>query len=338
ALPRPAPGPPWHAPSDGPGGQDGWSPPERRSSGGTEPAPPPRTAGDRPGTGGRVRRHRLRALLAGLATALGLALVVAGAWQAVENLRDLRGALDGSADTLSTELPYGRAVGLVEPLRDGDCVDVTWAGTPFEDAARLRVVPACAGRAMDGQVMASYEASSAEDARTGGAARCERLTGEAREKLVDVRTFAVLPTADGFDAAGHRVACLLLGERRPVYGPIGAYRTVGETVLVDVATLQKQDCLDPISSNRIRLVSCHDRHRQKVLGFYEMSPSTTYDAAQDRALAACVRNMPPRQYGHEPGITASGFWISEDGWEKGAHFVVCTVISGSGGTMEGEEA
>jgi hypothetical protein len=229
-------------------------------------------------------------------------------------------------------------VGLVEPLRDGDCVDVTWAGTPFEDAARLRVVPACAGRAMDGQVMASYEASSAEDARAGGAARCEQLTEEAREKLVDVRAFAVLPTAEGFDAAGHRVACLLLGERRPVYGPIGAYRTVGETVLVDVATLQKQDCLDPVSSNRIRLVSCHDRHRQKVLGFYEMSPGTTYDAAQDQALAACVRNLPPRQYGHEPGITASGFWISEDGWEKGAHFVVCTVISGSGGTMEGEEA
>jgi hypothetical protein len=338
ALPRPAPGTPWHAPSDEPGGQDDWSPPEHRSSGGPQPVPPPRTTGDLPGAGGRVHRHRLRALLAGLATALGLALVVAGAWQAVENLRDLRGALDGSADTLSTELPYGRAVGLVEPLRDGDCVDVTWAGTPFEDAARLRVVPACAGRAMDGQVMASYEASSAEDARAGGAARCEQLTEEAREKLVDVRAFAVLPTAEGFDAAGHRVACLLLGERRPVYGPIGAYRTVGETVLVDVATLQKQDCLDPVSSNRIRLVSCHDRHRQKVLGFYEMSPGTTYDAAQDQALAACVRNLPPRQYGHEPGITASGFWISEDGWEKGAHFVVCTVISGSGGTMEGEEA
>ncbi|MDX3519220.1 serine/threonine-protein kinase [Streptomyces scabiei] len=338
ALPRVTPGAPWHAPSGGPGGQDDWSPPEHRSSGGRQPVPPPRTTGDRPGADGRVRRHRLRALLAGLATALGLALVVAGAWQAVENLRELRGALGGSADTLSTELPYGRAVGLAAPLRDGDCVDVTWAGTPFEDAARLRVVPACAGRSMDGQVMASYEASSAEDARTGGAARCEQLTREARGKLVDVRTFAVLPTADGFDAAGHRVACLLLGERRPVYGPIGAYRTPGETVLVDVATLQKQDCLDPISSNRIRLVSCHDRHRQKVLGFYEISPGTTYDAAQDQALAACVRNLPPRQYGHEPGITASGFWISEDGWEKGAHFVVCTVISGSGGTMEGEEA
>lgn len=256
----------------------------------------------------------------------------------MENLKDLPGGLGGSGDTRSAELPYGTTVGLVEPLKDGDCVDVTWTDTPFTDAARLRVVPACAGRTMDGQVMASYEASSAEDARTGGAAQCEQLTVEARERLVDVRTYAVLPTDDGFDAAGHRVACLLLGERRPVYGPIGEHRTVGETVLVDVATLQKQDCLDPISDNRIRLVSCQSRHRQKVLGFYEMSPGTTYEEAQDQALAVCRDNLPPQQYGYEPGVTGSGFWISEDGWKKGAHYVVCTVISGSGGTMEGEEA
>jgi serine/threonine protein kinase len=334
--PRVAHETPWYAPSGGPGGQDVRSPAEHRPSGDQGLGPPPRTTGA--GAGGRSHRYRGRALLAGMATALGLAMVAGGAWHTVENLRDLPGGLGGSGDTRSTQLPYGPAVGLVEPLKDGDCVDVTWAGTPFTDAARLRVVPACTGRAMDGQVMASYEASSAEDARTGGTARCEQLTVEAREKLVDVRTFAVLPTADGFDTAGRRVACLLLGERRPVYGPIGAYRTVGATVLVDVATLQKQDCLDPISSNRIRLVSCQDRHRQKVLGFHEMSPGTTYDQAQDQALAACVKDLPPRQYGHEPGITASGFWISEDGWKKGAHFVVCTVISGSGGTMVGEEA
>ncbi|MFE7834513.1 protein kinase [Streptomyces sp. NPDC057474] len=332
-APRAAHETPWYAPSGGHGGQDVWSPAEPRSAGGQGFRPPPRTTG----TGGRRRRHRSRALLAGMATTLGLALVVGGSWYAMGNMKDLPGGLGGSGDTGSADLPYGKTVGLVEPLKDGDCVDVTWTDTPFADAARLRVVPECAGRAMDGQVMASYEASSAEDARAVGAAQCEQLTVEAREKLVDVRTYAVLPTDDGFDAAGHRVACLLLGERRPVYGPIGEHRTVGETVLIDVATLQKQDCLDPISGNKIRLVSCQDRHRQKVLGFYEMSPGTTYDNAQDQALAVCEKNLPPQQYGYEPGITGSGFWISEDGWKKGAHYVVCTVISGSGGTMEGEE-
>ncbi|MEI5527751.1 protein kinase [Streptomyces brasiliscabiei] len=310
-------GTPWHAPT---------------------PAPEPAPARPVPATGVRPRRHRGRALLAGMATTLGLALVVGGIWWAMGNIRELPRGLGGSGDTLSTELPYGRTVGLTEPLRDGDCVDVTWTGAPFTDAARLRIVPGCEGPAMDGQVMTSFEVPSAEDARTAGAARCEQLTVEAREKLADVRTYAVLPTDDGFDTAGRRVACLLLGTRRPVYGPIGDYRTTGSTVLVDVATLQKQDCLDPVSGNRIRLVSCRDRHRQKVLGFHRMSPGTTYEEAQDQALDACRENLPPQQYGYEPSLTGSGFWISEDGWKKGAHFVVCTVISGSGGTMEGEEA
>ncbi|WP_371581963.1 protein kinase [Streptomyces sp. NBC_01314] len=335
-VPRVARRTPWYAPS---GGQDVRPPAEHRSSGGQGFGPSPRTTGTGPGlgagAGGRPRRRRGTALLAGMATTLGLTLLAGGTWYA---LQDLPGGLGGSGDTRSAELPYGRAVGLLKPLKDGDCVDVTWTDAPFTDSARLRIVPGCTGRAMDGQVMASYEASSAEDARADGTARCEQLTVDAREKLADVRTYAVLPTGDGFDAAGHRVACLLLGERRPVYGPIGEYRAVGDTVLVDVATLQKQDCLDPISDNRIRLVSCRDRHRQKVLGFYEMSRGTTYEDAQDQALDACRTNLPPKQYGHEPGVTGSGFWISEDGWKKGAHYVVCTVISGSGGTMGGEEA
>ncbi|MDT0571366.1 protein kinase [Streptomyces sp. DSM 3412] len=344
---------PWYVPSGGTAGRGGpgggnaqggevdWSPAEHRAAGadgdGFAPPPPFTGAGPAPGSGGHRRRHRSRALLAGMATTLGLALVVGGTWYAMGNMRELTEGLGGQG-TGSAVLPYGGTVGLTELLKDGDCVDVTWTGTPFTDAARLRIVPGCAGPAMDGQVMASYEASSAEDARAGGAAQCEQLTMEARDKLVDVRAHAVLPTGDGFDAAGHRVACLVLGERRPVHGPIGEYRTVGETVIDDVATLQKQDCLDRISGNELRLVSCQDRHREKVLGFHEMSPGTTYEEAQRQALAACEKNLPPKQYGHEPGRTGSGFWVSEDGWKKGAHFVVCTVISASGGTMEGEEA
>ncbi|MEE1832623.1 serine/threonine-protein kinase [Streptomyces sp. SP17KL33] len=351
---------PWYVPPAGHGGhgghgvpegagaqerEDGWSPAGHRATGagGDVFAPPPGSpgggtaSGSGSGSGGHRRRHRSRALLAGVATTLGLALVVGGTWYAMGNMKELTDGLGGGA-TGSAVLPYGGTVGLTEPLKDGDCVDVTWTDAPFTDAARLRIVPGCAGPSMDGQVMASYEASSAEDARAGGAAQCEQLTGEARDRLVDVRTYAVLPTDDGFDAAGHRVACLLLGERRPVFGPIGEYRTEGETVLVDVATLQKQDCLDTISSNKLRLVSCQERHDEKVLGFHEMSPGTAYDDAQEQARAACKKNLPPQEYGYEPGRTGSGFWLSEDGWKKGAHFVVCTVISDTGGTMEGEEA
>ncbi|MFF6780615.1 protein kinase [Streptomyces sp. NPDC012510] len=310
---------PWYAPES----PAGW------------PASPGRGPGasPRPAATARHRFHRSKALLAGVATTLALTLLVGGAWYAMGTLGG-----GGSGGTGDSSRPYGEQVGLTEPLRDGDCVDVTWPGTPFTEAPQLRLVPRCSGRTMDGQVMTTYEASSAEDARTGGADRCEQLTQEAREKLVDIRAQAVVPTDDGFDAAGHRVACLLLGQRRPVYGPIGSYRRPGTTILEDTATMQKQDCLDPLSPNRIRLVSCQDRHRHKVLGFHRMGPGVTYDRAQDEADAACAEHVRPQDYGYEPAVTASDFWISEDGWKKGAHYVVCTVISASGGTMEGEEA
>ncbi|WP_200301077.1 serine/threonine-protein kinase [Streptomyces adelaidensis] len=315
---------PWYAPAPAPASPSAWAPAADPGYGA-----PPRTTG----TGGRRRRHRSRALLAGVATTLGLALTVGGTWYAFGNLPG--GTGDG--DTVGGK-PYGDAVGLSEPLKDGDCVQVTWAGVRFEGTPRLQLVPQCTGPAVDGQVMAFHEASSAEDARASGTARCEQLTEEERGNLVDIRSYPVLPADDGFDAAGHRVACLLLGERRPVYGPIGRHRQEGETVFVDAATMQKQDCLDVISDSRARLVSCLGRHRQKVLGFHEMSPGTTYAKANAEALAACAKNVPPEEYGYEEAVTASGYWLSEDGWKKGAHYVVCTVISGSGGTMEGEEA
>lgn len=316
-----------------------WYPPEAPSAWAPSPGQgfgaPPRTTGTTgtAATTGRHRFHRSKALLAGVATALGLTLLVGGGWYAMGNLPG--GGAGGSG---GQALPYGEAVGLAEPLKDGDCVDVSWTGARFEGTPRVRLVPECTGSAMDGQVMAFYEASSAEDAEAGGAAQCEQLTEEDRGNLVDIRSYPVLPTDDGFDAAGHRVACLLLGERRPVYGPIGRHRQVGGTVFVDTATMQKQDCLEPISETKARLVPCQDRHLQKVLGFHEMPADTTYEQATTEALAACARNVPPEEYGYEDAATRSDSWISEDGWKKGAHYVVCTVISASGGTMEGEEA
>ena len=59
-----------------------------------------------------------------MATTLGLALVVGGTWYAVGTMKELTDGLGGG--TGSTALPYGDTVGLTEPLKDGDCVDVTW--------------------------------------------------------------------------------------------------------------------------------------------------------------------------------------------------------------------
>lgn len=295
--------------------------------------PADRHFGPPPATPGRRPRHRARALLAGVATTVVLTLVVGGIWYGVENLRQGGDSGDGTITK-----PYGDVVGLTEPLKDGDCVHAVWPGKRFSGTPLLEVVPPCTGPEVDGQVMAYYEASSAADARAGGAEQCEQLTSEDRGMLMDVRSYPVLPTDEGFGAAGQRVVCLVLGERRPVYGPIGRHREPGKTLLDDTATFQKQDCFDQISTTKVRLVSCQGPHDHKVVGFYEMSPETTYGKAQKMADSACADHMAPEDYGYDPSLTDSDFWISDDAWLLGAHFVVCTVISETGGTMEGEEA
>ncbi|MDX2936025.1 serine/threonine-protein kinase [Streptomyces ipomoeae] len=299
-------------------------------------APADRGFGPPPATTTRRPRHRAWALLAGVATTVVLTLAVGGIWYGVENLRDLGGS--GSDGGSAGGKPYGNAIGLTEPLKDGDCVHAVWPDKRFSGTPLLQVVPQCAGPDVDGQVMAFYEASSAADARAGGAAQCEQLTSEDRGLLVDVRSYPVLPTEEGFDAAGQRVVCLVLGERRPMYGPIGRHREPGKTVMEDTATIQMRDCLDKITDNKIRLAWCQDPHQSEVLGFHEMSAGTTYGKAQKTAKKACFENMPPEDYGYAPDTVLPDFWISEDGWKKGAHFVVCTVVSARGGTMEGQEA
>ncbi|MGW0820653.1 protein kinase domain-containing protein [Streptomyces sp. NPDC002845] len=326
AAPRnPGPAEPWYGPSAAQGSsappvREEW--PVRHETPLAWPAPRATVTGT-----GRRRRQRSRVVQAVVASALGLALLGGGAWYAMGILPE-----DGDADGK----PYGDAVGLTEPLKDGDCVNAAWPDAPFTGTPRLQVVRQCVSHDTDGQVMAVYEAASAQDARAGGAAQCEQLTEEAREKLADIRTYAVIPTDDGFDTAGHRVVCLLMGAHRPVFGPIGDHREPGMK-FIDTATMQKQDCLDQLSDTGARLVSCEEPHDERVLGFTRMAPETTFEEAKNRARAACERDLPPEDYGYDPSFYASDYWISDNGWKRTTHFVVCTVVPENGGTMEGDE-
>ncbi|MFJ2261147.1 serine/threonine-protein kinase [Streptomyces sp. NPDC087844] len=281
--------------------------------------------GPPPPASGRRRRPRNRARTAVLATALGLALAGGGAWYAMANLPG-----DGDAK------PYGDAVGLSEPLVDGNCVATKWTGTPFVGDPELRVVK-CLSEETYGQVMAVFEAASAQDARAAGAARCEQRTEDTREKLADVRSYAAVPTSEGFGTAGRRVACLLLDARgKPLFGPIGDRRPAGMR-FSDTATMQKRDCLDRISDNRAGLVSCEGPHQERVLGFHRMSPDTTLAQARRRATAACREEVPPNDYGYDPNIYTGSSWVGNSAWTSGTHFVVCTAIRKDGGTMEKNE-
>ncbi|MGW0418166.1 protein kinase domain-containing protein [Streptomyces sp. NPDC003015] len=294
------------------------------------PGPPPN--GHRVPPGGRRRRERSHALRAVLACGLGLLLALGGVWYAMADRSP-----DGGGGHQGSRQPYGETVGLTKPLRDGDCVIADWPGSErFRGTPRLRLDPSC-GTAPDGQVVAFAAAASADEARRTGAAQCEERTREARERLADVRSQAVVPTEGGFEAAGRRTACLVLGGNGPVYGPIGTRRRLGSG-FTDTATMQRRDCLDVRTNRDARLVSCEDSHDEEVLGFTRLDPDVTLSEARTESDTACARDVPPADYGFDPSVYTAGSWTSEGPWKNGTHFVVCTVRRQNGGTMEGDES
>ena len=275
------------------------------------------------------RRELPRALRAALAASLGLVLALGGVWYATAH-QDPGGG--GKAT------PYGSAVGLAGPLRDGDCVLADWPGSArFQGTPRLRLDRSCRNGAPDGQVMAFVPAASADEARRLGPARCEERTQEIRERLADVRSVAIVPSGDGFEAARRRTACLVLGAHGPVYGPLGAHRKTG-TAFTDTANMQRRDCLRTRTNRDARLVSCAGPHDEQVLGFTRLGRAVTLAEARTASDAACAKDVPPRDYGFDPSLYTSGSWTSAGAWKSGTHFVVCTVRRQNGGTMEGNES
>ncbi|WP_031485905.1 serine/threonine-protein kinase [Streptomyces bicolor] len=280
--------------------------------------------GPGPGERRRTRPRILHAVLGGL---LGMALAGAGVWYAMAQ----------QGETGGTKRPYGDAVGLGGPLKNGDCVLADWPGAAaFQGTPRLTLDPSCGRKAPDGQVMAFVAAASAAEARAEGPAACEERTQEIRGRLADVRSFAVVPTQAGFEAAGRRTACLVLGANGPVYGPLGEHRRTG-AAFADTATMQRRDCLDVRSRREARLASCDEPHDEQVLGFTRLGADVTLTEARTESDAACAREVPPRDYGFDPSVYAAGSWTSEGAWKSGTHFVVCTVRKQNGGTMEGDE-
>ncbi|MGW5609873.1 protein kinase domain-containing protein [Streptomyces sp. NPDC003753] len=287
------------------------------------PVPPPAPSPPNGQAHHPKRGHLLRALLA---CALGLVLALGGVWYAV-----VHPSGGGVAK------PYGDAVGLARPLKDGDCVVADWPGPPFQGGPpRLTVDPTCSERTPDGQVMAFVTSPSADEARQQGPDACEQRTQDVREKLADVRGYAIVPTRAGFEAAGRRTACLVLGAHGPVYGPLGGHRKPGMP-FVDTADMQKRDCLDAPSLRVARLVSCTGTHDQQVLGFTRLGPDTTLAEAKSLSDAACARDVPPKDYGFDPSRYEAASWTGTSAWLSGTHLVVCTVRKQNGGTMGKDE-
>ncbi|MDW4906481.1 protein kinase [Streptomyces sp. ADMS] len=283
-----------------------------------------------PGLASPPPPRRARALPAALGALLGVALAGAGLWFTL-------GAPPGGGDEQTVRKPYGDPVGLAAPLAKGDCVIADWpGGTRFRGTPRLTVDPTCRDAPPDGQVLAVVNAGSAAEAREQGPVECEERTRDLREKLADVRGYAVVPAEGGFEAAEGRTACVLLGAHGPVFGPLGPHREPGQAFR-ETATMQKRDCLRAPSGREARLVPCTEPHDEQVLGFARLDAGVPFEKARDISDAACARDVPPTDYGFDPSVYEAGSWTSRGAWDSETHFVVCTVRKQNGGTMEGEE-
>ncbi|WP_427919790.1 septum formation family protein [Streptomyces sp. cg40] len=272
----------------------------------------------------RSQAHRLLGVL--LAGAVSATVVFGGVWVGTAYLGS------GDANAAGT----GAVVPVDAPLDIGDCVVVDWpSGTRFEGEPHLTVDPTCGDGPPDGQVMAVVPADSAEEARKDGPGLCARGTAALRKKLADVRSFAVVPSRDTFEAAGRRSTCLVLGAHGPVYGPIGVHRKLGSGFR-DTATMQKGDCLQVPSNRNARLASCAQPHDQEVLGFIKLGSDVTLAQARTQSDGACARDMSPRAHGFDPSTYEAGSWTSSGPWTSGTHIVVCTVRKTDGSTMDGD--
>ena len=315
--------------SGAPGGY--WSAPTAPGTGGPgRPLPPPP-----PTASPRKKRLAIIALVVG-----AVLVVVGGAWGVVL----LTGGGDGgkkhnaatknspsasasrkSPSPTGPALPYGDVVGLSRPLQTGDCVKAVWSGTPFKSAPNLGVVD-CADDLPDGQVVSVETASDYADARAQGVKRCENQSKAVVDSLPDAKSYAVLPTKQGFAAADSGTACLVLGRHTAIGGGVGRFRDEGANL--SVGQMGVGDCWDYKEVDDIvkaRLIDCAELHTQQVIGSVPAPDKMTYRKGIDNASKLCSNKF-ESTWAPGPERIVYGWVVGDQSdWDHGFTKAVCTV-------------
>ena len=284
-------------------------------------------------------RPASRKRLALVALVVGVVLVVAGGVWGVLSLTgdddekdtatksSSSPAASGSRGTPSptaSALPYGDVVGLDEPLETGDCVQAVWSGTPFKSAPNLGVVD-CADDWPDGQVVAVDTATDFADAKAQGAKRCANLSRPVVDALPDAAGYAVLPTEEGFGAAGSGTACLVLGRHAAIGGEVGTFRDLGTDLWV--GQMSVGDCwvyqqLD--DGYKAPLTDCAKPHTDQVIGTVQAPAEMSHEKGTDNATKLCGNKFESTWAPSQQRLVY-GWVADEDDWKKGFNKIVCTV-------------
>ncbi|OKI02458.1 hypothetical protein A6A06_15585 [Streptomyces sp. CB02923] len=230
-----------------------------------------------------------------------------------------------SAARSAMPFPYGQMVGLTEPLTTGDCVRAVWADRPLQSVPNLGVV-GC-GEGNNAQVVAMMDFPDVEAARAGAARQCARQADEVAGRLPDAGSYAVVPTAQGFEAAGRRAACLVVSRHTPLNGEVGRFRDQGTDLYLQQMSVG--DCwtykAEKDTFQSLLASSCGASHTDQVVGFVEAPPQGMSAAQALKSANDLCANRFGAAWAPDDSVAVFGYAPADTDWDNGFRQVVCTV-------------
>lgn len=282
------------------------------------PGAPPAGEGPPPAetvTRTRNRRNAERPSVKGWGVvAAALALIGGGVWTGAVLLDDPETEAPGASDR-----PYGDQVGLTRELKPGQCVRAAWPQGRLEGQPRLSIVDC--RTYPDGQVLDVNASTSLADARTDGPGICTGLLRDTTRRMIDVQSFALVPSKAGWNSGVRNTACLLFGKTVSLYGPVGGYRKQGDQIFVENSAIGDCYNLRKLAENNYAhlLVGCDKPHDMQGLGYVKAPSDMRFDS-WDALYDLCVR-----KYGAYKGPDRDLYaWNhAEDTWREGFRYVMC---------------
>ncbi|MFF4485319.1 protein kinase [Streptomyces sp. NPDC001544] len=247
----------------------------------------------------------------------GVLLLVGGGLWAGSELLNRQAPHTGQENSA---MPYGAEVGLTRELHPGDCVAASWPAQRFQKPPKLKVVDC--KTYPDGQVLdVNTNTASLSEATTDSPGICVGLLRNTVRDMVDVQSYALVPSAAAWNHGVRTTACLLFGKTVGLYGPVGRYRHEGDQIFVENSSISDCYNMKKLEEHNYAhlLTDCGKPHDLQGLGYVRAPAGMKFDA-WDAFYGLCVK-----RYGSLKSPTRDLYaWNhAEDTWRQGFHFVMC---------------
>ncbi|MFG2555545.1 protein kinase [Streptomyces sp. NPDC048581] len=229
--------------------------------------------------------------------------------------------------------PYGRQVGLRDGLMPGQCVNADWKDGEYQGPPGVKIV-SCYDDDPEGQVIATVAADAALRASGADSVReeCTRRTADLRKSMADPMLYVLTPEAGQSDPPVS--ACLVFLKHATLGGPLGDFRKFGDEVYI---TQQGPgDCVTSVEDENGEitdtLVSCEKPHHEQAIGWAWASGDGSADSVDTDGLCEEKFGVDwARGQGHE----MRGWRSSDEEWDAGFRYVLCSVGREDGGKLPG---